>query len=353
MHTNWNWIKQRPQFIAEELSKKYNVFVYYPSSFKKQKLCKNNHTGISVKPFLRIPFSGSNKFFRFLNSIVNRVFFSFLIRKHKINVLWLCSPSLISLVPKHFKKNIVYDCMDDYYAMSMKESIMQDEKIIVNKASIIFASSESLIQKLICRHNANPSIIKLVRNGHSFVDLEKDFCLKRPNDGKLHICYMGTISEWFDFETLEYACNKTEGVVFDLIGPYNEKIKEEHQNNKILFYGKINHSELCNVAENVDCFMMPFKINDIIRSVDPVKMYEYIYFNKNIISCKYDEIERFSDFVFFYEGKENFVKIIQNLQINNNIKFTESNRKEFLRKNSWKERANLLSAFLETTFENE
>ena len=46
--------------------------------------------------------------------------------------------------------------------------------------------------------------------------------------------------------------------------------------------------------------MMPFILNELIESVDPVKLYEYINFEKNIICIKYDEILRFKDFVYFY-----------------------------------------------------
>jgi len=33
MHVDWEWIKQRPQFIAEGLSKFYDVHVFFPVSY--------------------------------------------------------------------------------------------------------------------------------------------------------------------------------------------------------------------------------------------------------------------------------------------------------------------------------
>ena len=33
MHIDWNWIKQRPQYIAEGLSKKYRVIVMYKHTY--------------------------------------------------------------------------------------------------------------------------------------------------------------------------------------------------------------------------------------------------------------------------------------------------------------------------------
>ena len=43
---------------------------------------------------------------------------------------------------------------------------------------------------------------------------------------------------------------------------------------------------------------MPFKLNDIIRDVDPVKLYEYISMGKPVISVYYKEVNQFRDFVF-------------------------------------------------------
>jgi hypothetical protein len=36
---------------------------------------------------------------------------------------------------------------------------------------------------------------------------------------------------------------------------------------------------------------MPFQVTDLIQSVNPVKLYEYIYSNKASISVRYDETE--------------------------------------------------------------
>ena len=81
---------------------------------------------------------------------------------------------------------------------------------------------------------------------------------------------------------------------------------------------------------------MPFLINEIIEAVDPVKLYEYINFDKNILTCRYGEIERFKPFVYFYTGYDEFIKQIQNLKSNNDVKYCNDDREMFLRENSWK-----------------
>lgn len=63
MHIDWNWIKQRPHFIAEKLKDKgYDIRVLYPLSRKRKNLTKNEDTNVKLCPYLRIPLRGKFKF---------------------------------------------------------------------------------------------------------------------------------------------------------------------------------------------------------------------------------------------------------------------------------------------------
>ena len=85
-----------------------------------------------------------------------------------------------------------------------------------------------------------------------------------------------------------------------------------------------------------DAPIMQFLVNDIILSVDPVKLYEYINLGKCVISVKYPEIERFEPFVYFYQSREEYIDLIERLSKNGFIpKYTEKQRTQFLEENSW------------------
>ena len=45
MHVDWNWIKQRPHFIAGELSHFYDVEIFYRSSLLKQSTQSTKRNG--------------------------------------------------------------------------------------------------------------------------------------------------------------------------------------------------------------------------------------------------------------------------------------------------------------------
>lgn len=83
---------------------------------------------------------------------------------------------------------------------------------------------------------------------------------------------------------------------------------------------------------------MPFVLNEIVKAVDPVKIYEYINFNKNVLIREYNEVERLKEYVYFYNNADEFINAIDLMQKNNALKYSMKARIDFLAKNSWKNR---------------
>jgi hypothetical protein len=266
-------------------------------------------------------------------------------RKFKPNYIWIGSPKLIDFIPKKYHDRIVYDCMDDYFAFSNNSSVLNREKKVAELAKLIFVSSESLQNKLINRYNADVNKIKIVRNAFNGKLIKKDE--KTLQNGKFHICYIGTISEWFDFSLMKKISETFENVQFELIGPVDLKMKNPYVNEHIVYHGPIKHDELYSRIKDYDCLIMPFKVNEVVESVDPVKLYEYINFEKNIICVYYDEIKRFEPYVHFYHNQDEAIDIVKNLLIDNKCKYSLEDKKKFLIDNTWTSRCNEIFNYIE------
>ncbi len=344
MQVDWNWIKQRPHFLAEEMAKRNEIIVFYPYSFNRRGLSENISSISYIKRYFHLPFRGRLKALAYIDLLLNKLYFYYVLRKAKPDCIWVCSPVLIKYLLVD-SKNLVYDCMDDYYSMSSNPSILKDEKTVVNLSKMIFVSSVSLKEKLISRYNADKEKIYLIRNGFDGVPISTEGCPKASDDN-FHLCYIGTISEWFDFEKIEYLLNNTENTIIDLFGPLGKIDQNKLKHERIKYHGTVKHSELYNTIKCFDCLIMPFVVNEIIESVDPVKLYEYINFQKNIISVEYEEIRRFDEFVFFYNTEEDLVSIVMGLMKSNVLKYSKEMKDEFLENNTWKRRANDIESLL-------
>lgn len=345
MGIDWYWIKQRPQIVAEMLLQNYDVTaVYYREVFVKQSLRSDKDELKKSYPIPAIPYRDKNK----LAFWLQRLFFRKIVKKiWEYDIVWITNPLLYQYIPENFQGQIIYDCMDNYMALCndkrIQSRIQNIEFKLVHRADIIFASSEGLIRKIMSLNkNARP---ELVRNGFIFDKIHSPVSNKiLKNEYK--IGYFGTISEWFDFSALIDSLDVSPKLEYHLWGPISNIEWPHHP--RIFEEGIIEHSQLWNSVKTMDCLVMPFKLTEAVKDVDPVKMYEYIDMGKPIISIYYKELDHFKPFVHFYTNTEELKEILSRL-IENNFQpgYNEKQQREFLEKNSWKNRYKKIKEKLE------
>jgi teichuronic acid biosynthesis glycosyltransferase TuaH len=351
MHVDWDWIKQRPQYLAETLSKDNEIYVLYDKNYKKKRLSYNERVKkFIIKPYYRLPGEFQHKAISWVNKTSRALTVKAINKRFNSNVIWISYPTMIASIPKGYEGLVLYDCMDDHVAMASseaKEMIRNLEKQVVERADIVLFSSKQLRKSVLERYQRDVHRTYIVRNGY----LQDDFiasstCKIKKGKGIINLCYFGTISSWFDWNTIKYTINQFEGVYVHIIGPISNG-PDNFEHPQIIFHGPINHSQLKSYVSEMDCFIMPFLIDDIILAVDPVKLYEYLLFGKNIITSSYPEIDRFSDFAYFYHNKEEFANIVKGLLENKNkLKYTSEQASTFLSVNTWNARAEQVNEIL-------
>ena len=151
--------------------------------------------------------------------------------------------------------------------------------------------------------------------------------------------YIGTISSWLDFEALVKIVHIFPSVEIHLVGPIENLEMSLPQHERIKFLGMIRHDAMQSLVNGFDALMIPFQVTELIQSVDPVKLYEYIFFDKPIVSVGYSEINRFSDFVDFYTNHVELIAIIKQYLDNGFMKkYSSGSRSDFIAKNTWAHR---------------
>lgn len=337
MHVEWGWIKQRPHFIAEELSKNYNIKVYYQkmySSFTRN----TNYSCVKRSPFFAMP---KKRIFilGILNKIFLRIFFYAIIKFGKYDIVYLTHPDQVDYI---YDKNIaiIYDCMDDHgqFKDSRLDTALRDREIsLFRRAKYVLFSSTYLYKKNIRHRHDAPTTILLNGISSALGELMKRSLSPRP-ESKLRVFYVGTISDWFDFEVIEFLLSECPNITFTIIGPSD--IDLPNLGNRVHYMGSVDHSRLQSVVEDADAFIMPFKVTELIRSVDPVKMYEYISFQKPIISVYYEELDKFSRFLNFYRDSEDLTSLSVLINSRSLKTFSYEEAKEFITASTWTQRVN-------------
>lgn len=342
MQVDWNWIKQRPHVIAEGLkSLGYDVVVYSPFSQNRSNLTDNSNDEIVNNYYFRFPYKIRNmNGFRWLSKVATKIQ---LPDFNKFDVVFVTYPEQVEWIPRDYSGRIVYDCMDDHLEFDGIDSnrLLNFEVKLCQVASLVTFSSKHLSEIVSKRTKIDIAKCRLVRNGLSnSLNLDEIFEWKEYNN---KIAYVGTISEWIDNDILLSILDKFEYTVIDMIGPITvERIKHPRVN----YLGAIPHHQLKVAVRDYGAFIMPFQVNDLIKSVDPVKLYEYIFFGRAIITCQYPEVERFSGFVNFYHDRTSAIQAIDSISQSSVVGISREDRYHFLVNNTWKSRIEQLDTFI-------
>lgn len=347
MNVDWNWIKQRPQFIAEGLSSSFEVSILYRYKYNRKGLTADNQAhNYKLSRIYTIPFINKQKTLKRINDWIIKCWINLLIRLTKPDLVYVTNPEHIAGVPSSYAGKIAYDCMDYHSAFiednMERKQLIEFERELVNRADLIVVSSDKLKANLTQNYQLDglSKRISVVRNGYNGEVLDNVLESETDKKEKFSLAYIGTISHWFDFDALRYSLEQLPNIEYWIIGPQSKVSVLEHP--RIKYFGSVEHTKLYNFIKDANSLIMPFQLNDIVEAVDPVKLYEYINFNKNIISIRYDEVERFEDFVYFYNTKDEFVEAIRNIQLSDGIKYSFDKRITFLKHNTWKSRVKQL-----------
>lgn len=344
MNVDWDWAKQRPHFLAQHLSRSHDMLVIYPYAWKRSNLSSNDRNGVRLYPFFRFPLGGRFALIRDLNVFLLRMMARVFLRWHRPDFVWISSPELFEYLPKHIPAKLVYDCMDDVLEFPRntyrRSSLAANEKELITVSSLVLCSSNYLRDKLVTRsgHAEKYSVIHNAFEPSSFLNVSEKSEL-RKRTGVYVLGYVGTISSWLDFEALIKIVNEFNSIEIHLMGPIENFGMPLPQHERIKFLGAVRHGDIQKYVNRFDALMMPFHVTELIQSVDPVKVYEYVFFDKPIVSVRYPEIEKFSDFVDFYTNHEELIEIIDRyLNEGFRKKYSDEVRSQFVAINTWAHR---------------
>lgn len=320
----WDDLKQRPQHIAEELSKDHEVIFIEPSVsfikgyrskfYKKREFWVNPKLKIvRLSGILNVPKSLNFLNLKWVSDFKNKRLKRYL---DESQIIWMGSPIFRPYLKYKKNQTVIYDKMDDYSALTenllLKKQLISDEKILLDEANLIFTSSDTFFENLSRRYK-DIYLIKNALSSDFFRGKENDapeFLTQLMRDEKKKIFgYIGSIDHWFDFQVIHEILEKSEDNVVVLIGRFNVKV----ENKKNLFCFESVPKELIpDVISAFDYCLFPFKC-DFLDTIDPVKIYEYLAMNKIIIAKKSAETLKNNHLINLYDSKEELDQILGNI----------------------------------------
>jgi glycosyltransferase involved in cell wall biosynthesis len=331
----WTFLWQRPHHIASKLAEKGHNVIYFDSpdyvapSVLLEKMRK--HQSVEIKKIadnlcivkLYLPeFRGS--FAPLKNYFLVRAFKSTLKKLDFIpNASIFYSLDFVPLIKTldSMGSIVTYDCVDDQlsFVRDMIERHLTQERAyneaaqaeieLIKSSAVCFATAQLLLEK-VSKYNPKsvylPNAMDFDHFNAAKIPQENSelTSLKHPTIG-----FIGAIYEWIDFDLICQIAETHPEYSVLLVGPVKFGQAQMEKYSNIIMVGTKPYETLPTYLSNMDVCLIPFKLNDVTLSSNPIKMYEYLAAGKPVVSTPLPEVQQnASEIVYIGKNNEDFIK---------------------------------------------
>ncbi len=191
----------------------------------------------------------------------------------------------LQLLARHPALPSLYDAMDDFpefYRGLSRAAMVRREGRLAAGVTRIAVSSDMLAQ----RFAAYGPKLRLALNACDVDSLPSAVHARvaRPVLG-----YVGTIARWFDWELVVALARQNPTLCVRLIGPVFTPFEGVLPPN-IEMLPACDHGSAMRAVQDFSLGLIPFKLNSLTASVDPIKFYEYQALGLPVISTRFGEM---------------------------------------------------------------
>jgi len=325
---------------------------------KKRKI--THLTPIYLIPFRRVKFIQKINMFLYMYLLEIALFLTHSSPSHRI--IWMFFPQLSHLIQVKIPQwKIIYDINDFYTSPNPRENtrLAKQKKLLLRKSENVFAISKSLKNKYGKLSNKK---ISLVPQGFSVQNFSKIKKLKEINipQDKPKIGFVGQISQRLDYKLLNNLITNNPQWYFIFIGPknFNQDItpKKNRQLNEIfnypncLWFDRQPKANIPSIINKFDITMIPYDISlDFNRYCYPMKVFEYFYMGKPVISTPIEELKqhKFKNLIKTGDNHRQWEKHIRDTLNKKWSKENKNKQKKMAMDNSWEEKIKSISVLFQ------
>jgi hypothetical protein len=283
-------------------------------------------------------------------------------------VLWCFEPDdadLALYVKKKFNNAVVlYDCVDYFTSLNqiVDDHIHKNEINLINTATYFITNSYALerIKSVWRRPNA------VVPQGFDQNGLDSQTKTSKKTENKYRkyfekiptprIGFIGHLAYRIDYDLLMKICRNLPFVSFvftdtplhfeydDVISQYSKKLnKLKTLSNVYLIPPFMNRSALKTILPQIDICMIPYNTAyDFNKYCYPMKLFEYFYMGKPVISTPIEELRRYPKFVKIGKNSTEWEQHIRVLLKKPWPKSYQKEQKILALKNNWENKIELI-----------
>jgi len=261
--------------------------------------------------------------------------------------LWSFAPDADYLCGAFDEECVVYYCVDEFgeFTGYDRHRVLAAEARLAGKADLLIATSRTLYdsKRYLCRHAIH------VPHGVDFehfatadrtdrASIPEDIAaLPRPMLG-----FWGLIQDWVDVDLIAAVARARPAWSITLIGDIATDVSALRGLENVHLLGRRPYLTLPKYAAAFDIGIIPFKLNDLTRAVNPIKLREYLAAGLPVVSTALPEAENYQPHVRTANGAQQFVAACEAARYDDNAKLA-SMRREAMGSETWDAKVNEIS----------
>lgn len=236
-----------------------------------------------------------------------------------------------------FKSNInIYYCANEMTGNdNLNKNIINSEINFFKNCDHTFVIAKNLLLKA-KKYSKNISILSsgVEFNKFNYFKTKKNFFTK----SKLVVGYVGSVTEVFDINLIEYLSIKNPQLNFIIVGRIYTNVSKLKKIKNIFFISEIEHSRVPSYMKGFNVGIIPYKVNNFTNSVYSCKLNEYLAMGLPVISTNIKES------ILYNKKNNNIISVARNyyefndllnIKIKNNNRYSLEKRIAVAKKNSW------------------
>jgi glycosyltransferase involved in cell wall biosynthesis len=203
--------------------------------------------------------------------------------------VYLAHPVICGVIERHRWRSIVFDLVDDVSDfVGVHPRVLDAEKYLLRRADVVFASSRALCEKA---EGIRGGGVKYIPNG---VHADR-FAWVPPREQPIRtVTYVGSVFEWFDEGLMADVAEARPQLTFRIVGPVRRPLNRLRRLANVDLHGAIPAHRVPDELARADLCVVPFRDGPLIRSTDPLKVYEALAAGRPVLATNLPQASRFS-----------------------------------------------------------
>lgn len=229
--------------------------------------------------------------------------------------LWTFLPSTADYIGTLGEDLAVYYCVDEWSMFSYldRTQTVAAERALLERVDAVFAVNHALAE---VKRAANPETFVAPHGvDHALFARALDDATRVPDDlaaiPRPRIGFYGTLRDWIDMELLQHVARARPAWQIVLIGQQLTDVSALRALPNVHLLGQRRHDELPAYCKGFDVGIIPYRIDERMPFVNPLKLREYLSAGLPVVSTAVPEVQRYAHLAHVATTPDEFVAAIE------------------------------------------